>query len=176
MPRAKEQTAPLRWHPSKHPIISSPTILPPPDSPYFFPCNNPALPSPTHSHSSPALSLSPVILGLIAHNSITSWIIFEVLRNALISHWVDFSSIIFLSIIWEILIFLIIILIYHHNVNFLCRQSRKITSSIVQMLQTLLHLIQLQANIFLLHTCNQLHVSLPFESSGYLPSLLPQPY
>jgi hypothetical protein len=143
---------------------------------YFFPYsprNNPSLPSPTHSHSSPQYITVTVILGLIAHNSITSWIIFLVLRNARIRHLVDFPIIIFLSIIWVILIFLIIVLICHcPQHNFL------VTAATIDHVNvpTLLHLIQLQANIILLHTCNQLHMSLLPRSLGYLPSLLPQPF
>ena len=54
-----------------------------------------------------------VILGLIAHNSIISWYVFVVLRNARIRHWVDFPSIVFILIIKVIFTFLIIILICH---------------------------------------------------------------
>ena len=117
-----------------------------------------------------------VILWLIAHNSIKSWYIFVVLRNARIRHRVDFPSIVFISIIRVILIFLIIILICHRpQRKFLLTAASKINFIDCVNVSTLLHLIQLQASIFLLHTCNQLRVSLPPWSLRYLPSLLPQP-
>ena len=47
-----------------------------------------------------------VILGLIAHNSINSWYIFVVLRNARICHRVDFPSIVFIIIIMVMFTFL----------------------------------------------------------------------
>ena len=69
---------------------------------------------------------------------------------------------VFLSIIRAILIFLIFVLICH------CPQQKYLVSAATKNnfmdhanVSTLLHLIQLQANIFLLHMCNQMHVSLP---------------
>ncbi len=103
-----------------------------------------------------------VILGLIAHNSIYSWYIFVVLRNARIRHLVYFPSILFLSIIRVILIFLIIVLICHHpQCKFPVTAATKFNFIDRVNVPTLLYLIQLQANIFLLHMCNQLHLSLP---------------
>ncbi len=73
-----------------------------------------------------------VILRLIAHNSIISWYIFVVLRNARIRHRVDFLSIVFLSIIWVILIFLMIVRIRHRpQRKFLLTGPPKLTSLIV---------------------------------------------